>query len=120
MRRVILREGYGHFLTFLCLLLVVSFSCTWSLKDFDSYGTERHYERVPVEQLKLGMTKAGVIRLLGKPTAIVITRKTDAGLLEVWSYEEWKAEFATDHKIREHWIHFVNDTLVEWGPPKAL
>lgn len=68
-------------------------------------------------KIQVGMTKEKVIQQLGKPDAVVASKKYQDGILEIYEYGTAQLENAADSTsgYRIYWLYFFNNELQEWG-----
>jgi hypothetical protein len=89
--------------------------CTTLQKDFSSYG--RNYDPIPFHLISVGEGKEIVSTKLGAPNQVIGSKRYDKDVVEVWSYERWRANIGNDYKDEEYWVYFLNGELVQWGRP---
>ncbi|MGJ1264808.1 hypothetical protein ACR78F_02135 [Sphingobacterium spiritivorum] len=72
-------------------------------------------------KIHVGMVKEDVIKQIGKPGAIVSSKKYDDGILEVHEYYTWQPEVVIDSTTiyRQYWLFYFNNELQEWGTKKS-
>ncbi|MGJ1432176.1 hypothetical protein ACR79M_11415 [Sphingobacterium spiritivorum] len=72
-------------------------------------------------KIHVGMVKEDVIKQIGKPGAIVSSKKYNDGVLEVHEYYTWQPEVVIDSTTiyREYWLFYFNNELQEWGTKKS-
>ncbi|UIR55526.1 hypothetical protein LZQ00_14790 [Sphingobacterium sp. SRCM116780] len=68
-------------------------------------------------KIQVGMTKEKVVQQLGKPDAIVASKKYQDGILEIYEYGTPQLENSADSTagFRQYWLYFFNNELQEWG-----
>lgn len=67
------------------------------------------------ENVKLGMSKADVIRTLGSPDRVIAANTIDDKTLEVLEYRE--GDWWWGNLDENYWFYFSNNTLEKWGRP---
>ncbi|EEI91372.1 hypothetical protein HMPREF0765_3092 [Sphingobacterium spiritivorum ATCC 33300] len=72
-------------------------------------------------KIHVGMVKEDVIKQIGRPGAIVSSKKYDDGILEVHEYYTWQPEVVIDSTTiyRQYWLFYFNNELQEWGTKKS-
>ena len=102
------------------LVLVVHYfllsSCTPMHQDVDK--SEKNYRQIPLHLLSIGDPKEQVTEKLGPPSNVIGSKRFSEGIVEVWTYEKWRARtLRSDRKEDEYWLYFLNNRLEQWGRP---
>jgi len=97
-----------------CVLILSG--CTAANKDFASYGQNLNYNPIPLHLLSIGEGKEAVASKLGAPSQVIGSKRTGKSVVEVWSYQRWRAVIGFDEK-EEYWVYFLDGELVQWGRP---
>jgi len=97
------------------LIAIITSGCTFMHKDFANYG--KNYDKVKFHMLTIGDDKQQVINKIGEPVNVIGSKKFEKGIVEVWSYEKWRAQMGFDTKEEEYWVYFLNGKLEQWGRP---
>ena len=99
-----------------CVVLIVLTSGCWKA-FYGDFAHAGHHEKIALDKVRVGDTKDQVRSALGKPHGVPGARQTTHGLVEAWSYVEYRPVPGPDEIERETWIYFMNDTVSGWGLP---
>lgn len=89
--------------------------CVAMQQDFANY--DKNYNKINLHLLTIGDDKAKVEKILGAPVNVIGSKRFEYGVVEVWSYEQWRATVGVDSIESVYWVYFLNGKLEQWGRP---